>query len=41
MNFHKVIIFFYIKVIKQSLKHPLIDAGIETFKKDYMAVFGE
>ena len=29
------------KVIEQCLKHPLTDAGIEKFKKDYMAVFGE
>ena len=29
------------KVIEQSLKHPLTDIGIEKFKKDYMAVFGE
>lgn len=29
------------KVIELSLKHPLTDAGIEKFKKDYMAVFGE
>lgn len=29
------------KVIEQSIKHPLTDAGIEKFKKDYMAVFGE
>ena len=29
------------KVIEQSIKHPLTDAGIEKFKKDYLAVFGE
>lgn len=29
------------KVIVQCIKHPLTDAGIEKFKKDYMAVFGE
>lgn len=29
------------KVIEQMTKHPLTDAGIEKFKKDYMAVFGE
>ena len=29
------------KVIEQCIKHPLTDAGIEKFKKDYMAVFGE
>lgn len=29
------------KVIEQCLKHPLTDAGIEKFKKDYLAVFGE
>lgn len=29
------------KVIEQSLKHPLTDIGIEKFKKDYIAVFGE
>jgi len=29
------------KIIEQSIKHPLTDAGIEKFKKDYMAVFGE
>ena len=29
------------KVIEQCLKHPLTDAGIEKFKKDYIAVFGE
>ena len=28
------------KVIEQCLKHPLTDAGIEKFKKDYEAVFG-
>ena len=28
-------------VIAQSLKHPLTDAGIEKFQKDYQAVFGE
>ena len=29
------------KVIEQSLKHPLTDIGIEKFKKDFIAVFGE
>ncbi len=29
------------KVIEQCLKHPLTDSGIEKFKKDYEAVFGE
>lgn len=29
------------KVIEQCIKHPLTDAGIEKFKKDYIAVFGE
>ena len=29
------------KVIEQCLKHPLTDAGIEKFKKDYIEVFGE
>jgi len=29
------------KVIEQGLKHPLTDSGIEKFKKDYEAVFGE
>jgi len=29
------------KVIEQCIKHPLTDAGIEKFKKDYLAVFGE
>lgn len=29
------------KIIEQSLKHPLTDIGIEKFKKDYQAVFGE
>ena len=29
------------KVIEQSIKHPLTDIGIEKFKKDYQAVFGE
>ena len=29
------------KVIKQCLSHPLTDSGIEKFKKDYLAVFGE
>ena len=28
-------------VIEQCLKHPLTDAGIEKYKKDYLAVFGE
>ncbi len=28
-------------VIEQMTKHPLTDAGIEKFKKDYIAVFGE
>ena len=29
------------KVIEQCIKHPLTAAGIEKFKKDYIAVFGE
>ncbi|MBQ9064689.1 MAG: fructose-6-phosphate aldolase [Blautia sp.] len=29
------------KVLEQMLHHPLTDAGIEKFKKDYIAVFGE
>ena len=29
------------KVIMPMLKHPLTDAGIEKFKADYIAVFGE
>ncbi len=29
------------KVLMQMTKHPLTDAGIEKFKKDYIAVFGE
>ena len=29
------------KVIEQCIKHPLTDIGIEKFKKDYTAVFGE
>ena len=28
-------------VIVQMTKHPLTDAGIEKFQKDYKAVFGE
>ena len=28
-------------VIEQMTKHPLTDQGIEKFKKDYLAVFGE
>ncbi len=28
-------------VIEQMTKHPLTDAGIEKFQKDYLAVFGE
>lgn len=28
-------------IIEQMTKHPLTDAGIEKFKKDYIAVFGE
>ena len=28
-------------VIEQMLHHPLTDAGIEKFQKDYLAVFGE
>lgn len=28
-------------VIEQMTKHPLTDQGIEKFKKDYIAVFGE
>ena len=29
------------KVIEQMTKHPLKDAGIEKFQKDYIAVFGD
>lgn len=29
------------KVIEQMIHHPLTDAGIEKFQKDYIAVFGE
>lgn len=29
------------KVIEQMVHHPLTDQGIENFKKDYIAVFGE
>lgn len=29
------------KVIEQMIKHPLTDQGIEKFKADYKAVFGE
>ena len=29
------------KVIEQMMHHPLTDAGIEKFKQDYIAVFGE
>ena len=29
------------KVLEQMLHHPLTDAGIEKFQKDYIAVFGE
>ena len=29
------------KVLEQMINHPLTDAGIEKFKKDYIAVFGE
>ena len=29
------------KVLVQMIHHPLTDAGIEKFKKDYIAVFGE
>lgn len=29
------------KVIEQTTKHPLTDQGIEKFKKDYLAVFGQ
>ena len=28
-------------VIEQMTKHPLTDQGIEKFKQDYIAVFGE
>ena len=28
-------------VIEQMTKHPMTDIGIEKFKKDYLAVFGE
>ena len=29
------------KVLEQMIHHPLTDAGIEKFQKDYKAVFGE
>lgn len=29
------------KVLVQMTQHPLTDQGIEKFKKDYLAVFGE
>nr|WP_330362357.1 transaldolase family protein [[Clostridium] methoxybenzovorans] len=29
------------KVLVQMIQHPLTDQGIEKFKKDYLAVFGE
>ena len=29
------------KVLEQMINHPLTDAGIEKFKKDYIPVFGE
>ena len=29
------------KVLEQMINHPLTDAGIEKFKQDYIAVFGE
>ena len=29
------------KVIMQMVNHPLTDSGIEKFKADYKAVFGE
>ena len=29
------------KVLMQMFNHPLTDIGIEKFKKDYIAVFGE
>lgn len=29
------------KVIEQMTRHPLTDAGIEKFQKDYIAVFGD
>ena len=29
------------KVIMQCIKHPLTESGIEKFKQDYIAVFGE
>ncbi len=29
------------KVLMQMMNHPLTDQGIEKFKKDYIAVFGE
>ena len=29
------------KVLEQMIHHPLTDAGIKKFQKDYMAVFGE
>ena len=28
-------------VLEKMIQHPLTDAGIEKFKKDYIAVFGE
>ena len=30
-----------LKVINQMIKHPLTDKGLEKFKNDYIAVFGE
>ena len=29
------------KVLMQMVRHPLTDEGIDTFRKDYLAVFGE
>ena len=29
------------KVLEQMIHHPLTDAGIEKFQKDYVAVFGK
>ena len=28
-------------IIEQMVKHPLTDKGLEKFKNDYIAVFGE
>ena len=29
------------KVLMQMVRHPLTDEGIDKFRKDYLAVFGE